>query len=78
VSRHLRRPGPGRIFLPFPLEGTYHGGGEVPHGRKNAFRMAVEMGFFRMGRWAPRRPMVSEGKTPFAQTACRWFSPSAT
>ena len=24
------------------------------------------MGFFRMGQWALRRPMVSEGKTPFA------------
>jgi hypothetical protein len=34
--------------------------------RKNAFRMAVEMGCFRMGQWAPLRPMASEGKTPFA------------
>ena len=24
------------------------------------------MGCFRMGQWAPRRPMASEGKTPFA------------
>ena len=33
---------------------------------KNAFRMVVEMECFRMGRWAPRRPMASEGKTPLA------------
>jgi hypothetical protein len=33
---------------------------------ENVFRMAVEMGCFRMGQWAPRRPMDSEGKTPFA------------
>jgi len=33
---------------------------------ENVFRMAVEMGCFRMGQWAPQRPMDSEGKTPFA------------
>ncbi len=39
------------------------GVGEV---RENAFRMAVEMECFRTGQWAPRRPMASEGNTPFA------------
>ncbi len=34
--------------------------------RQNTFRMAVEMGCFRMGRWVPRCPMASERKTPFA------------